>query len=369
MLKQNTLNNKNTISNTLNQAKENYSSIDLFKFICAVLIVYIHTTPLSSFSMELDYYIKNIFTRVAVPFFFASSGFFFFKKITFENGKIKKCKENTKLFFTQIKRYMLIYLIWAIVYFIWLFFTTALTPDMELREILIFGYNCFIDLFAHPYFHLWYMLAMIYAFIILFVVLRYISIKAFIPIAILLFIIKIYFYAYLWLPISIPQNIIELVNNDYIFNRVFGLAIPYIFIGIVKNHMDIKIAKKINLIGFIIFFCLNAIEFILLYNFTNADTAYEQLFMLLPCVYFFFNVVTDIKLKENTKVYLMLRKLSSLIYFIHPIIQRSIWLMFLPDEPHSLLEFFIVMAISILLSYIIITLTKNKIFKFLKYIY
>ena len=58
-----------------NKAKETqvYTGIDVFKLIAAVLVVLLHTVETS------NYYacaMKEVFTRLAVPFFFIASGFF-----------------------------------------------------------------------------------------------------------------------------------------------------------------------------------------------------------------------------------------------------------------------------------------------------
>ena len=62
--------------------KKNYFyGMDVFKLLCAVLIVCIHTAPLESLSTRANSLLVNCFCRVAVPFFFVSSGFLVFKKV------------------------------------------------------------------------------------------------------------------------------------------------------------------------------------------------------------------------------------------------------------------------------------------------
>lgn len=56
----------------------NHTFIDIFKFIAALLVVAIHTTPLEDISAKGNFYFENMLCRIAVPFFFAASGFFFF---------------------------------------------------------------------------------------------------------------------------------------------------------------------------------------------------------------------------------------------------------------------------------------------------
>ena len=56
--------------------KKSYTGIDGFRFLAAFFIIAIHTSPLSSFSETGDFVLTRVFARVAVPFFFMTSGFF-----------------------------------------------------------------------------------------------------------------------------------------------------------------------------------------------------------------------------------------------------------------------------------------------------
>ena len=71
-----------------------YDSLDLAKWICALLVIVIHTAPLSKVSTIGNFYFTNVLARIAVPLFFAISGFLFFRKLTYENGRVKRSAEN-----------------------------------------------------------------------------------------------------------------------------------------------------------------------------------------------------------------------------------------------------------------------------------
>ena len=60
--------------------KQEWRAIDFCKFICAIMVIAIHCPPLDDFSNILSFALKNIFCRVAVPFFFIAAGFFFTNK-------------------------------------------------------------------------------------------------------------------------------------------------------------------------------------------------------------------------------------------------------------------------------------------------
>ena len=87
-----------------------YKSLDFAKFICAILIIILHTAPFASYSKLLTFGFRNIVTVIAVPFFFLTSGFLAFKKIDSLDG------EKKKTYVVQyLKRLVVMYLIWTVV--------------------------------------------------------------------------------------------------------------------------------------------------------------------------------------------------------------------------------------------------------------
>lgn len=53
-----------------------YPLLDWFRMAAAILVVAIHTSPLSSFNETADFILTRIIARIAVPFFFLITGFF-----------------------------------------------------------------------------------------------------------------------------------------------------------------------------------------------------------------------------------------------------------------------------------------------------
>lgn len=89
--------------------KKTYDSLDVVKWVSALLSVIIHTNPFHG-SELLEFYTKDVISRIAVPLFFAISGYLFFRKITFENGKIARSQQNCTYLFRYVKHLILIYL-------------------------------------------------------------------------------------------------------------------------------------------------------------------------------------------------------------------------------------------------------------------
>lgn len=58
------------------KTQKNYGWLDRFRLIAAFLVIAIHTSPLTSFSVNADFFLTRVLARVAVPFFFMVTGHF-----------------------------------------------------------------------------------------------------------------------------------------------------------------------------------------------------------------------------------------------------------------------------------------------------
>ena len=57
--------------------KNGFGYIDIVKFIFSICIIALHTLVLDSFNSDINWYVTHCIFRLAVPFFFVTSGFFF----------------------------------------------------------------------------------------------------------------------------------------------------------------------------------------------------------------------------------------------------------------------------------------------------
>lgn len=71
-----------------NGVYKKYNAIDLTKFIMAIFVVALHVEPLKGMQGTFFYQIYNTIARMAVPFFFITSGYLLFYKMT-EDYNIK----------------------------------------------------------------------------------------------------------------------------------------------------------------------------------------------------------------------------------------------------------------------------------------
>lgn len=78
-----------------------YGWLDRFRLVAALLVIAIHTSPLTVFSEDADFFFTRVLARVAVPFFFMLTGHFTLGPLFFSDPAVTPCpphfpKENRR---------------------------------------------------------------------------------------------------------------------------------------------------------------------------------------------------------------------------------------------------------------------------------
>ncbi|MFR3521589.1 MAG: acyltransferase family protein, partial [Clostridia bacterium] len=128
--------------------KKQYDFVNLAKFISAVFVIGIHTSPLQGLHPKLNYFTRCIVFRLAVPFFFICSGYFLAEKL-FDEDK-KKVKDYVKKYILNILN---IYILWSIIYTL-LNFNTYFGDGNIIKNIILVVARF---LFKGAYIQLWYL--------------------------------------------------------------------------------------------------------------------------------------------------------------------------------------------------------------------
>ena len=129
--------------------KKDYALIDIFKFIFAIVVVFIHTC-----SERYQNGLITILISMAVPYFFVASGFFL-------NKKLRKMENKKEIIISYMVKIFKMYLFFSIVMCL-----IELPKMIDSDNILITVLKRIrIFLFIGDY-HLWYLLFTLYAVII-----------------------------------------------------------------------------------------------------------------------------------------------------------------------------------------------------------
>lgn len=223
--------NISTAENQKNFTKIN--SIDILRLICAIMVVAIHTQPLSEYENLTGYIATYVFPRLGVPFFFAVSGY------SYISGLI----QGKKVFVKYIKRLLTIYILWSLIYYL-VDFTQVMSSNSSLTGFLK---SCFFDfLITGSHYQLWFFPVLISCVILVTVLRRHLvclSILSF-----LLYgggcLVGAYYYK--------VGSKIPLINNLYhsqqleTVRRYLFMGLPFFMLGYILIHAYKKLGNVKN---------------------------------------------------------------------------------------------------------------------------
>ncbi len=349
-----------------------FPAIDIMKLLCAILVVTIHTSPLSSVNKYLNHGLVQYVARLAVPFFFVAAGYFCFRKIQLTKFDINKP-------IAYAKRIFILYLAWSVIYLPQVGYSIY-----KHEKGIIWGILSSVRTFLFVgYHHLWYLLATAIAVTIISVALyKKIKLKSVLVIGIILYAIGLLGDSYFGLLRPLEDTSLWTIVKFYqlVFvktrNGIFE-GILYVGIGAFFAHKKVEIKKRMAICGFAVSMVLLLVEaFCVKYFGLTAD--YNLYVFLVPTTFFLFYCTSHIDIKESIFARKS-RTYSSLIYYTHawinfPIVSVIVKLVekttgVAEYEMHSLLRFGIVMVGAVVASYIIIWLQRVKCFKWLRKLY
>ncbi len=347
--------------------RENYNFINFTRFICSILVIGIHTSPLQGIEPNLNYFTRSILFRLAVPFFFINSGYFLADKLFCSDKKY--VKEYVRKYILEILN---IYIFWTIVYTL-LNFRIYFGDGNLLKNIILFIARF---LFKGAYIQLWYLPALCVSVYLIYMILDKHNIY-------ILFIYSIGFYIFalfgdLYYGL-IDNTIIGSIMNIYfsLFGEMFNSftwGMIFIVSGIIINKYSI--ASKIRYRGFftIILFIIFTIESSILKSFDiPKDNCTSISLLFLAPMLFIFVLTLDERFKNIKfvkKYSKMFKDMSLLIYLVHgmflmilPIFYRKIGIESYPWI--NLFNFILVSLGSIILSFILMK-SNSKLISFIK---
>lgn len=270
-------------------------SIDILKFICAVLVIFIHTN-----SAHLSFVLP--LTRCAVPCFFMISGYLLYKEGGIGTERIKRnLKHIAKITF------------WATLLFIcWTEYVYINNGGYLPSSNQMIGW---VVLNECPFgFHLWYLYAYLYVLIIVLVIDKH----------------KLWRWLFLSIPLLLLTDLafgkysLVVFNKEfpYIFVRNFlFVGLPYFALGALLKAKQIPcMANKsfMLMVGVIIFYATSLLEKHILITIDKCPTRehYISTTFLAICL---FGLFLSIKVEKPNLMAKIGEKDSLYIYLLHPI--------------------------------------------------
>ncbi|MDD7282260.1 acyltransferase [Floccifex sp.] len=314
--------------------KRQYAMIDIAKYVSALLVVAIHTFPFYEISETLNTYFIQTICRIAVPFFFTTSGFFFFRKWS-EDKEVNK--ESVKKYLLRLLK---IYLIWSVIYLPYTIYDYT-RDGFQIMNIVSYVRDFLLN---GSYYHLWFLPALMTATVIVSFLYSKKGLMTTLKVCLILYIFGYFInvYALVWEQIPVISFFYEF------FTKVFTTSRNGFFFGPLFVCMGLLLArtkrldKKLNQIGFLISFILLVLE-VTIYRATGILRDLTSMYIsLIPAVYFFVNWMLTIKIpyKESYKA---MRNESLLIYTSHILFAKVLLILF--PEAH-LVVYFVTLALA-----------------------
>lgn len=318
-----------------------YRVLDVMKFVMAVVVVAIHTRPELSFSSLI---VRNFFEAVysiAVPFFFMASGFLLFRKISLpltDEGKLR--------IKSYLKRMCKLYVLWTIVYFpltVYGFYLDGISP---LKAVAVFFRNFLLVGENHMSWPLWYLLALIVAVGIIYILLKLKVPKGCIVIISIMMALIGVGLDYCKENSLMPQ-ITDLYFTAFLKTRNgFFVGFLYVALGMFLSKLE-----QISVFGPILLFVLGVVGMSMKLPLSNA---------LIVCPIFIFSIsCVGNKITQDNSV--RFRMYSSIIYFVHMIFVAG--LVIGMNINSGLLLFSVVSVVALIFSYLLMNFRFNRIFK------
>lgn len=332
------------------------SSLDIAKFICALLILIIHTNPFGSYSKILSFGFRNVICVIAVPFFFCTSGYLLAEKL----GSLQSAEEQKGYMGKYLGRLLVIYLVWSAVYFPFVV-VKWLRAGFSLGLVLEYIKDFF---FEGSYSTIWFLPALMSSAFLYWLLRQKLSSKNVFFVGCGVYVITLLLSSYYGITARVPglalagelyYGFFDSVKNGVLFGLVF------VSMGGMLREEDwfSHITRKQALIGSILSFVLLCAE-VVVYKVIGNTRGIDTVASLLPLTICAFVFTLSFQV-EPSGLCLMLRKYSMLIFLCQrlPISVIDLFLSETVLATNTVVNCLTVTAATFGISYMILKLSKK----------
>ncbi|MFT5872093.1 MAG: surface polysaccharide O-acyltransferase-like enzyme [Clostridium sp.] len=290
--------------------KERNCSIDIFRIICAIMVVAAHTHPLTDNKGTAGFIATMIIPRIAVPFFFCVAGFYYVK------GLLAK----KSVFIRNVKKLLMVYVIWSSIYFSIKFLVSVIKHHEPIGTFMKkFIMNFFINGSSYQ---LWYFPTLFFCIFVVTFFNKLKLLKFLAYCSILLYILGLLGCSYYSIGNKIP--IIQIFINSHWFKvirRFILMGLPFFMLGYFLNILEDKyhkISNKKLLTGWGITSVLFLVEIILVIKLNLQANIVISIF-LYPLVTITMILLLNNPLPKKRILSYYTRGIANFIFYSHPI--------------------------------------------------
>ena len=322
------------------EEKEHFSSLDLFKFLLAIMVIAFHTNPFEQCQIPLIDEIAIVLVDVTVPFFFCISGFLLARKW----GR-KKEERQTKIIKILIDTVKL-YVIWTLISFPLSVYGYILSGNSWINCILSYiKYFFFVGKLFQSY-HLWYLLAMIYSLVFIFILVHCNrGINSMLLVGVMLYVVRLGLEYFRLNTDAFPMLAPVVGIYEYIFNN------GNIFTGMLYMCIGITVVEKRCCFSFFASLVLFITGIVIKY------TIHSELGNIIASSCFFM-MVLNIDLPQFP-FYIILRQLSRYMYLVH-LICFSGYTLFIGNFNHLGVDSFVATCVLSLAFAVVVTAIQKR---------
>lgn len=341
--------------------KKQYPLVDILKFAMAILVIILHR---KIFPVEMKYanfMMSTVFCHIAVPFFFMVSSFLFFRNVDVNSENAGKSLWKTE------KRLIILYVIWSVIY---LPFNFVKSFTGHYDEISFGGLAgqlvTWIKDFAlnYSFLHLWYINTLAFTLLVIFLLM-----KKFSP-------VKVTVFSTLVAPVSL--FLVEFLNlRDYLPNviiQTFVVGACCVSLGALAAKCDISLFLKHKWIFLGVSIISLFVSGTIRYHFSSDLTFAITQFLTYIVAFFVFLIAISSEMKpfRQSKSF---RNYSTLMYFCHLMLMKegfnfiALHTGIQTIATGTTLQFAATLIFAVAFSFIIINLSKVRMFRWLKWLY
>ena len=282
------------------------NSIDIVRLLCAILVVAIHTQAIVWFK-DLPNGSIQIITRIAVPFFFCTSGFFLEKSYQ---------RKGIAAIAASLKKTIRIYITLSAVYFAVIFIQS---PSLlhESKKWMLIDF-----LFHGSYYHLWYIVGVCYAFAAIYLIARLQLLRILFPLSVVLYAIGLLGTSYYGFGSHIPGLQILFDNGWFTtIRRIFLMGIPFVTLGwtIAEGRIKWRFSGKRLILATIVVALLFVAEIVVV-TVSGVARSIVITIGLYPLMFVIFMCCLDYPNSAMTKEAAVCKETADFMYFYHPIV-------------------------------------------------
>ena len=295
--------------------RNNTNSIDIFKMFFCVCVICLHTEFLKNINMneKISWVIEHWIFRMAVPFFFVTSGYFLAGKLDSKTRCVKPIKDYCIRLFKPLLFFESINFLLPLIFVLY---------SRNSGNLISYAKSVILQAVFYPPGALWYVQASIIGAVVIYVLLSAFSKKMVLAIGVITYVFALICNNYYFvINGTMMKSLVDFYLSHCISARNgFFVGFPFLFIGMYMRYTKFSIFKHkyVQIIIPMVFASETVIAFIMGNGMFADDGSlyFSQLLMAPLVLYWAWQKRTGLRIEQS----LIIRNLSTGMYFVHRIV-------------------------------------------------